>query len=80
VQWSGGLCFLFTALFYEILDVRQKLGSSFPLLVLGMNAVAAYEAFEKPLVAALLRHFTRAPFQILGRRSRPLCSESALWR
>jgi hypothetical protein len=25
-----------------------------------------YEAFEKPLVAALLRHFTRAPFQILG--------------
>lgn len=69
VLWSGGICFLFTALFYEILDVRQKRASSFPLLVLGMNSIAAYclyEAFEKPLVAALLRHFTPAPFQILG--------------
>jgi heparan-alpha-glucosaminide N-acetyltransferase len=56
-------------LFYEILDVRRKRTSSFPLLVLGMNSIAAcclYEALEKPLVAALLRHFTRAPFQILG--------------
>jgi len=34
-----------------------------------MNSIAAYcpyEAFEKSLVAALLRHFTRTPFQILG--------------
>ena len=63
------LAFLFTALCYEILDVRQKRAWSFPLLVLGMNSIAAYclyEAFEKPLVAALLRHFTRTPFQILG--------------
>jgi predicted acyltransferase len=56
-------------LFYEILDVHQKRAWSFPLLVLGMNSIAAYflyEAFEKPLVALLLRHFTHAPFQILG--------------
>jgi heparan-alpha-glucosaminide N-acetyltransferase len=69
VMWSGGICFLFTTLFYEILDVRQKRAWSFPLLVLGMNSIAAYclyEAFEKPFVAALLRHFTHAPFQILG--------------
>jgi heparan-alpha-glucosaminide N-acetyltransferase len=69
VLWSGGICLLFTALFYEILDVRQKRAWSFPLLVMGMNSIAAYclyEALEKPLVAALLRHFTHAPFQILG--------------
>ena len=33
--------FLFTALFYEILDVRQERASSFALLVLGMNSIAA---------------------------------------
>jgi hypothetical protein len=41
LQSSGGLCFLFTALFYEILDVRQKRAWSFPLLVRGMNSIAA---------------------------------------
>ncbi len=69
VLWSGGIAFLFTALFYEILDVRQKKAWAFPLLVLGMNSIAAYclyEAFEKPIAAALLRHFTRGPFQVLG--------------
>ena len=52
VLWSGGLCFLLTALFYEIVDVRQKRRWTFPLLVLGMNSIAAYcldEAFVKPL-------------------------------
>ena len=66
---SGGLCFLFTALFYEIVDVRQKRRWAFPLVVLGMNSIAAYcldEALLKPLAEALLRHFTRAPFLVLG--------------
>jgi len=54
-------------LFDEILDVQRRRAQSFQLLVLGMNSIAAStNAFEKPLVAALLRHFTRAPFQILG--------------
>jgi heparan-alpha-glucosaminide N-acetyltransferase len=69
VLWSGGICFLFVALFYEVLDVRQHRRWSFPLLVLGMNSIAAYclyEALEKPVAEALLRHFTRAPFEILG--------------
>src|SRR5262249_31876313 len=69
VLWSGGICFLFTALFYEVLDVRQRRRWAFPLFVLGMNSIAAYclyEALEKPIAEALLRHFTRAPFEILG--------------
>jgi len=51
--------------------------------VQGMNSIAAYcpyEAFEKSLVAALLRHFTRTPFQILGPAFEACLLESALWR
>ena len=69
VLWSGGLCFLLTALFYEIVDVRQKRRWAFPLFVLGMNSIAAYcldEALLKPLAEALLRHFTHVPFLVLG--------------
>jgi heparan-alpha-glucosaminide N-acetyltransferase len=69
VLWSGGICFLATALFYEILDVRGQKRWAFPLLVLGMNSIAAYclyEALEKPVAEALLRHFTPAPFRLLG--------------
>ena len=68
--FSGGMCFLFLAGFYD--DHRRagrRAAWAFPLVVMGMNSIAAYclyEAFEKPLVAALLRHFTHAPFQILG--------------
>jgi predicted acyltransferase len=49
--------------------VRQRRRSSFPLLVLGMNSIAAYclyEALEKPVAEAVLRHFNRAAFDILG--------------
>ena len=79
----GGVRFLFTALFFEILDLRQKRAWAFLLLVQGMNSIAAYcpyEAFEKSLVAALLRHFTRTPFQILGPAFEACLLESALWR
>jgi len=67
--WSGGICFLFTALFHEVLDVRKHQRWAFPLLVLGMNSIAAYcldEAFMKPVSEALLRHFTRVPFDLIG--------------
>jgi predicted acyltransferase len=72
--WSGGICFLFTALFYEVLDVRKRQRWAFPLLVLGMNSIAAYcldEAFMKPVSEALLRHFTHVPFDLLGPAFQP---------
>jgi len=40
--FSGGLCFLFVAGFRYILEIRQWTRWSFPLLVIGMNSIAAY--------------------------------------
>jgi hypothetical protein len=54
-------------LFYEILDVRQERASSFALLVLGMNSIAAStKAFKTRSSPHLLRHFTRTPFRSVG--------------
>jgi len=40
--WSGGICFLFLAFFYEVMDVRGHKRWAFPLVVVGMNSIAAY--------------------------------------
>jgi len=40
--YSGGICFLFTAAFYAVADVKGWRAWAFPLVVLGMNSIAAY--------------------------------------
>ncbi|ULQ50998.1 acyltransferase family protein [Flavihumibacter fluvii] len=40
--FSGGICFLFLAFFYGVVDVQQKKKWSFFLMVIGMNSIAAY--------------------------------------
>ncbi len=40
--FSGGICFLFLAFFYGVVDVWQKRKWSFFLLVIGANSIAAY--------------------------------------
>jgi predicted acyltransferase len=67
--WSGGFCFLFTALFHEVVDVRRRERWAFPLVVLGMNSIAAYclyEAFIGPIEQALVRHLPAALVGVLG--------------
>ena len=67
--WSGGFCFLFTAFFYELVDVRGRQRWAFPLIVLGTNSIAAYclnEAFMGPISQALVRHLPAAAFRVLG--------------
>lgn len=69
VLWSGGFCFLFTALFYEVLDLRRTQRWAFPLVVLGMNSIAAYcmnWVLVEPAGEALVRHLGHAPFRLLG--------------
>lgn len=39
---SSGVCYLLLATFYWIIDVKGKTGWTFPLKVIGMNAIAAY--------------------------------------
>jgi predicted acyltransferase len=40
--FSGGICFLFLAFFYGIIDMANKRKWSFFLMVIGMNSIAAY--------------------------------------
>lgn len=40
--FSGGLCFLFMAGFYAIIDLAEWRAWSLPLRVIGMNSIAAY--------------------------------------
>lgn len=67
--WSGGWCFLFTALFYAVMDVRGHVRWAFPLTVLGTNSIAAYcmnWVLVAPVADALVRHLGRGPFLALG--------------
>jgi heparan-alpha-glucosaminide N-acetyltransferase len=61
--FSGGLCFLFLAGFSWIIDVKGYRKWAFPLVVIGMNSIAAY------LIAHLSEHFFESSFRInLGER------------
>lgn len=40
--FSGGICFLFLAFFYAVIDVADKKKWSFFLMVIGVNSIAAY--------------------------------------
>ena len=40
--FSGGICFLFLAVFSWIIDVKQWRGWAYPLVVVGTNSIAAY--------------------------------------
>ncbi len=40
--FSGGVCFLFLTAFSWIIDVKKHRGIAFPLVVVGMNSIAAY--------------------------------------
>jgi predicted acyltransferase len=42
VLFSGGWCFLFLAFFYGVIDVANHRKWAFPLMVIGMNSIAAY--------------------------------------
>ena len=51
VLYSGGICFLMLAAFYLVMDVWNRRAWAFPLIVVGMNSIAAY------LVAHLFKSF-----------------------
>jgi predicted acyltransferase len=56
--FSGGACFLFLAGFSWIINVKGKRGWAFPLVVIGMNSIAAY------MMAHLFEHFITSSFRI----------------
>ncbi|HUE04979.1 MAG TPA: hypothetical protein VMR62_35845 [Bryobacteraceae bacterium] len=56
--FSGGICFLFTAAFSWVIDVKGYRKWAFPLVVVGMNSIAAY------LIAHVCERFVFSSFRI----------------
>jgi predicted acyltransferase len=72
--FSGGVCFFFLAAFAWILDVRHWRRWAFPLVVIGMNSIAAYviaHLWEDFVVSSLHIHLGYHIFQIFGPAVQP---------
>lgn len=72
--FSGGICFLFLAVFSWIEDGKGYKKWAFPLVVIGTNSIAAYmmaHLFESFLRSSLLIHLGARPFQIFGPALQP---------
>lgn len=70
VLFSGGWCLLLMAVFYLVLDVWQRRGWAFPLVVIGLNSIAAYclvHLIDSFIRSSLLTHMGHAPFLIFGK-------------
>jgi predicted acyltransferase len=73
--FSGGWCFLLLAGFYLVLDVWNRKGWAFPLVVIGMNSIAAYciaHLFESFVQKALITHLGGNFFNFAGAAYSPL--------
>ena len=60
--FSGGICFLFLAAFYSIMDIKGYVKWAFPLLVIGANSIVAYVIAD----AGLRRYIDSALHTHLG--------------
>lgn len=84
--FSGGWCCLLLGLFYGIVDITQCRRWAFPLIVIGMNSIAAYcmdHLCGRFIQSALVTHLGTAPFRLFGPELEPfaigLCTFGVLW-
>ena len=73
--WSGGMCFFFLAAFSWVIDVKGYRRWAFPLVVVGLNSIAAYliaHLWEHFIVSSLHIHLGYGIFQVLGPGLEPL--------
>jgi predicted acyltransferase len=73
--FSGGVCFLFLSAFSWIVDVRRQQRLAFPLIVIGMNSIAAYlmsYLFEDFIQKSFRIHLGDAVLNLLGPALQPL--------
>ena len=73
--FSGGWCFLLLAGFYVVIDLWGRKRWAFPLVVIGMNSIAAYciaHLFEDFVSGSLATHFGKGIYQVLGHPFEPL--------
>ena len=79
--FSGGLCFLYLAIFSWIEDVKGYKKWAFPLVVIGMNSIAAYliaHLFNQFIFHSFLTHLGEKPFQIFGIGAEPFLLGAAV--
>lgn len=72
--FSGGICFLFLAAFCWIIELKGYKKWAFPLVVVGMNSIAAYvlaDGFGRFVVNTLHIHLGHRVFQIFGTALEP---------
>jgi predicted acyltransferase len=75
VLFSGGWCFLLMAAFYALIDVKGWKRWAFPLVVIGMNSIAAYciaELLPGFFSATLKTHLGQNSFKVFGDAYEPL--------
>jgi heparan-alpha-glucosaminide N-acetyltransferase len=73
--WSGGLCLLLLAAFHQVIDLRGHRRWSFPLIVIGMNSIAAYmlaHLWPAFIEQDLMTHLGGSLFRIFGEAYVPL--------
>jgi len=74
VLFSGGWCFLLLAGFYAVMDLWRQRAWAFPLVVIGMNSIAAYciaHLFEGFVAQNLKAHLGQHFFQFAGQAYEP---------
>ncbi|HTU99104.1 MAG TPA: hypothetical protein VMF13_01090 [Luteitalea sp.] len=73
--FSGGLCYLLLAGFSWVIDVKRHRGWAFPLVVIGLNSIAAYliaHLWEHFISSSVKTHFGQHVFERLGLGVAPL--------
>jgi len=73
--FSGGICFFFLAAFSWFIDVKGHRRWAFPLVVVGMNSIAAYliaHLWENFIISSFHIHLGYKFFQIFGAGLEPL--------
>jgi predicted acyltransferase len=81
VLHSGGWCFLLLAAFYAVVDVLGLRWLFFPLIVIGMNSIAAYcmaHLIPGFIVQSIKIHIGREIFNYYGDTWEPLLSGGAI--
>jgi heparan-alpha-glucosaminide N-acetyltransferase len=73
--WSGGVCFFFLAAFSWVIDVKGYRRWAFPLVVVGLNSIAAYliaHLWERFIISSLHIHLGYQIFNVFGPGLEPL--------
>jgi predicted acyltransferase len=79
--FSGGLCFLLLAAFYAVIDAHGWKRWAFPLVVIGMNSIAAYcvaHLIDGFIIGSFKTHFGPDVFKVFGDTFAPLAQGAAV--